>query len=71
MDIDTPTTHTTPTTTTGCRCTERCKCRDAPKRPSRFALNNENIRGINLFGGAEKPGKFPNIEITQTPPSSE
>jgi len=68
MDIVIP---TTPPHNTGCKCIEQCTCCYAPVRPSRFALNNENIRGINLFGGAEKPGKFPNIEITQTPPSSE
>ena len=53
----------TPPPTTGCRCTGRCKCCDAPKRPSRYAHK--------LSGSEEKPGKFPNIEITQTPPSPE
>ena len=63
---------TPPTFTGGCKCIGRCKCCDAPKRTRRHAPNNnENVRGIDLFGGAEKPGKFPNIEITQTSPSPE
>ena len=61
MADNTHTTPTTPTTTTGCRCTERCKCCDAPKRTRIHAPNNnENVKGIDLFGG-KKPGPFPNI----------